>query len=251
MIVTVNYKGRFGNNLFQYLAGLLFARQYGGIMASPPPDLGGILEAIPPSWCQPTAAPPGPATRLDDATDIMAAHLPPHTNVHLDGWFQRASYYMPHRDEIKSWFRMPVVVRNGEDLAVHVRLTDYWTNWHDGSRVIEPGWYKSVIEKERYEKLHLFCDDYDDPYLRAFDRYAPVVARGTPAEEFHAMRSFARMVMSNSTFCWWAWFLGRGEKCYTFKSWVKDCKIWLTAFPGATEVGGGFDESGRARLVER
>lgn len=238
MSVYVKYRGRCGNMLFKYASARLFAERHGTLLRSPLPD----ACAVKCCYSERALDVPPDAVVLTDKVDLERCAFSSGVNYLLDGWFQRANYYMPYRHRINSWFALDAVPRNDDDLVVHVRLGDYYTNWADGSRVIHPSWYAKILDQEKFRRLYVVTAEPTSPYLRVFNKYNPTVPNLSEKGDFDFLRRFSRMVIGNSTFSWWAWFLGHGKTAYTFKPWVKDPQVELTEFDGATAVDGGFDE---------
>ena len=236
MNAFVTYRGRCGNTLFKYCSARLFAEKHNGVLHSPLPDACVVRS----KWHESYAPPPTGAIKLTDKHDIMTMPVDDNADYLLDGWFQRTRYYMPRRDEIRTWFDLADVDRNERDIVMHVRLGDYYTNWADGSRVIHPQWYCDILDAAYFGCVYIVTAHPNDPYLNHFDKYHPTVISGDELDDFDFLRRFSRVIVGNSTFSWWAWFLGHGERCCTFKPWVKDPQIELAEFAGAVASNGDF-----------
>lgn len=238
--VTFTTKGRTGNNLFQYCAARLFADKH----------YFNFPETVTSLWPFTTtnhADPVQPCITLTDLDPVMDLQAAPGVNYHLDGWFQRNAWYFPHRDTIRSWFKhlLPDVACITDDIVMHLRLNDYRYCWADHSRIINPSWYLECLAQEKYNLAHIVMDEVDHAYLSAFKQLHAIYCctPEDPAADFHYLRRFTRMVMSNSTFSWWAWFLGHGETAYQFPKWVDDPQIELAGWPGSfITVDGKFQE---------
>jgi hypothetical protein len=63
---------------------------------------------------------------------------------------------------------------------------------------------------------------------------------GTPARLWNFLRSFDRVVASNSTCCWWACFFSAASRVYTFRRWIDNPNAALSEFPRAVPVDGAF-----------
>ena len=70
----------------------------------------------------------------------------------------------------------------------------------------------------------------DKEYFSFLAGYEHEFFSGSSLISFYFLMSFNRMVMGNSSFSWWAAFLGNPSKVYTFKPWMKYCshinKLW-------------------------
>lgn len=129
----------------------------------------------------------------------------------LDGFFQRAEYYRPFERSIKHWLAFDPAhqPRHRPDIFVHVRRTDY----------VEAGWALPFAYYEQALNLlwspglqvTIGTDDPDDPFLRNFRPWAPRIFDGSDIEQLALMAAAHRLVMSQSTYSWWAAFLGTDQ----------------------------------------
>ena len=204
-MIDVRYKARLGNNLFQYCFGRILAEALGfELHAAPIDGLPNTREAV----CglrhgEPEVVLTGQRVDLDA---VLGDHRP--RKIVLDGWFQRYEYYRPHRDRIRRWLQFgPDVAapRRVPDTVLHIRRTDY----------VQLGWalpfsfYDQALERvPAAGDLWILTDDPKDPFFRRFDRWRPTFATGTPLEDLRLLMSARNIVMSQSTFSWWAAFLG-------------------------------------------
>ena len=236
-MVTVSYKGRTGNNLFQYALARLIA-QFNHLMLGT-------------EWCDPKfveATEPvqgdevmGGGIKIEDGENLNI-QFPKYSlsRVHLDGYFQKAEYYNPYRDIIRGFWKFPEQQKNTEDIIIHLRLTDYW--WKNNLSVIHPSWYRQILKMEKYRKLYIVVEPHytNTEYLRHFNDLRPEYVSLSPREDFDFIRSFDRIVCSNSSFCWWAAFLSDARKIYTFLPWMNGKNIQLARMVGAMALNGSF-----------
>ena len=137
----------------------------------------------------------------------------------IDGFFQNYDYYKNNKTLIKSFFVLDTskIAINKKDICLHIRLTDYWNlNW-----VINPSYYLNILEQETFNKVYIITDDVNDPYLNNFKKYNPIIISESPKTDFYKLMEFDKIILSNSSFAWWAMFLGNSSKIYTFKRWVR------------------------------
>lgn len=236
MSVQINYKGRFGNHLFQYIAGRLFADHLGlklrtkfeeQRMVQMLPQEGGMVLG-------------GPQKVLTDDDDIFGSGWFGGNYV-LDGFFQNSDWYYSRRQKVMEFAKpSPAPLVNKEDLVMNVRLGDFRAmDW-----VIDPSWYLDILNSETFKTLHIVTDQIDYDYLSHFKKYNPIVVSSGREQDWVYLRSFDKVVCSNSTFCWWAMFFGSASKIYVFKRWVglthQNLKI-----PGSVEVDGLFEKERR------
>jgi hypothetical protein len=132
--------------------------------------------------------------------------------------------------------KLKAEIRSTNSLAIHVRLGDYYKDPQIKSmfQVCGPDYYKRALDhmRSRFPGLtvFVFSDDIDIAkewlgkdksvnYVKITD--APIISskptkRTKPlasvsVNEFELMRSCKHIIISNSTFSWWAAFLGDYE----------------------------------------
>jgi hypothetical protein len=178
--------------------------------------------------------------RVEALSSVYNHDLGKH-RIHLNGYFQDAKNYNFCRDEIKGFFKLPKVEQNTKDLVIHLRLTDYWC---DRVRsVINPTWYKKVLKFIDYRQLYIVVEPHvsSKKYLKIFEPYAPIYVSESPKSDFEFIRSFDKIVCSNSSFCWWAAFLGDPKQVITFgPKWMYNPGPKLSHMIGATMIEGTF-----------
>jgi hypothetical protein len=136
----------------------------------------------------------------------------------MEGHFQQAGKYVPYRDYIRRWewggilpgLPMPAGYDAELDVAVHLRLSDYVSlGWN-----LPASYYRRALRiLKPVRSAWVFTDDANGavPYLEAMRgeaERADLVRCGNPITEFRMMLSCARLVVGNSTYSWWAAFLG-------------------------------------------
>lgn len=234
MSVHVLYRSNHGNNFFQYVCARLFAERAGLDLATPwkRPELARELPARPGRQVNREMA------VLTDADNVLDRHWTPARYV-LDGYFQVSQWYHRERARIRSFFALPEVPRAHEqDVVVSLRIgRDYRElGWR-----IPADWYVDVLSGMSFRRLHLVTDADDGAYMRPFGRWNPVRGGGNHVEDWNYIRRFRRVILSNSSFSWWAAFLGNAEDVTTFAPWVPHPAVAIGAFPGGRAVDGSFE----------
>jgi hypothetical protein len=139
-------------------------------------------------------------------------------------------------------FELPKIVKNTEDIVMHLRLTDYW--WVRNQWVISPAWYMNILRAEKYRNCYIVVEPHETnkEYLKHFIgmRGVKIVTGGSAKEDFEFIRNFDRIICSNSTYCWWSAFLSEASKIYTFKPWVRLKEVNLANMVDAKIVDGSF-----------
>ncbi len=231
MSITVTYNGEFGNSMFQYVAGRLFAKDNGLKFMSPwhRPDMLTMRE---PSGGERYDA---PVYALDDDADLFGQKYPP-GNYNLCGFWQRSAWYVNRRDEILSFCEPIDMETNFDDLVMHVRMGNAnFGNW------ISPDWYLSILEHETFKRLFIVTDDPRPDFLCHFAKYSPlVISTKSDKSDWNLLRGFDRMIIGNSTFAWWSAFLSNARKVYTFSRWQDQSRFHLSDIPNGIPVDGKF-----------
>jgi len=233
MGVEVLYKGRLGNNLFQYIAARLFAEANGlQLLAGLPAN--DVVQDIPPKVGRNVLGSP---LRISDEDDLFE-HTWPQARYIFDGYFQRSRWYHERRAQVLQYVKLQEIdVVNRRDIVINLRIdTDYrYFKW-----VIHPSWYLGILAQERFDRLHIVVDALHEDYLVHFRHYEPIIVASGPKGDWQYLRSFDRIVTANSTFSWWAAYFSSASRIYTFKRWVTHPAPRLHAFPNGIEVDGRF-----------
>lgn len=246
MSVIVNLTGRLGNNLFQYALGRIIAehldlelscRRYHAkpkpLGGDPPNAAGSTLEDV--SSFFPNAPLRIPGRRVHEPVEVfegvkkvggwrghkidLNGVLQNRTlrQIRLRGWFQRLEYYAPHKPRIFQWFqllRRPVCPYRitAADVLVNIRRgTDYgMLGW-----ALPMSYYSQILSSlPGLGQLYVCGDSFDANARNRFQKYSPIYYEGSPIEHFSFFSHFRRVVLSNSTFAWWAAFLSEAEEIF-------------------------------------
>lgn len=144
----------------------------------------------------------------------------------IDGDFQKISD-LPNFNVIKEFVKFPEIksswLRNefsiletGMVVAIHVRRTDYM-NFPEIYDVLTIEYYRNAVNyfKEKYGVVSfwLFSDDIEGAqvFLKDVVRFHRIVdsPRDVPVgENLRLMSSFKGIIVANSTFSWWAAYIG-------------------------------------------
>jgi hypothetical protein len=201
-MIEVRYKGRLGNNLFQYALGRILAQELRFALTAPgiPHFVRTLDEVSGQSYSSPVEILGGQQIDFAGVVGNIKSR-----RIILDGHFQDYRYFIPHEASVKRWFSLPSEPAVRHDLIVHVRRADY----------IHRGW---ALPFSYYEKaittalpsggrLHIATDDHRDPFFRRFKRWNPQFIRADEITTLTLMARAKALVMSQSSFSWWAAFL--------------------------------------------
>lgn len=234
MSVKVNYKGRIGNCLFQYVYARLLAERNGFNLSTPFPYQK-LLQTTPPKqgkiYSSPKISLEEPVIPNSDITgkpydmNQVGARLDFYKKLEnklapgqylLDGYFEYSELFNPNEKLIKSYFLLDEFEKNTDDIVMNVRFGDFV----ELGRIISSDWYLKILEREKFDKLYIVGARANEPYLKAFKKYDPIIVDSDPWNDFHFIKSFDKIICSNSTYCWWAAFLSEATTIYVSDKWI-------------------------------
>ena len=149
-------------------------------------------------------------------------------NIHLKGYFQRYEYIKPYANAIRNnWLKIdPALLYNvdKDDIVVHIRF-------HVGQAPVKFEYYEKALSMATYKQLYICTDEPFHPYLKQFERYNPIIKSNQSFEsyfystswdevtkmnigDFAFMASFNKIIISYSTYAWWAAFLSDATEIY-------------------------------------
>lgn len=156
----------------------------------------------------------------------------------FDGYWQSERYFSKHGEDIKRFLNSPFksIKNKNEKVAVHIRLGDYLSTPQGRSNhlVCDFDWYKKAIsylkDVNNNFKFTIFSDEIDFvkkefQYLSNVDIYNSDYTKNA-YEDLYKMASFDHFIISNSSYSWWASYLGEKEnsKIIAPNYWFKNIK---------------------------
>jgi len=226
VVYISNYNGRMGNHMFQFAWAMSLAKKldYGvcvpgisskpedttgskwpktnGLLGTPPTEYVyiGIVDAERPYW------------HRDGYTNVEEfRRLHYGENIRGNSYFQNYQNFKENKEEIKSYFELPYVEGGKNKLGLHLRLTDHPNQYRPTM-----DYYFDSIESSDLSDVLIFTDQPDHQCISEIkNRYKGTqVATGNEMEDLALLASCDEMVMSRSTYSWWAGFLGYSKKVY-------------------------------------
>ena len=160
----------------------------------------------------------------------------------IDGYWQSEQYFLSHEFEIKKTLnkdsKLSITNQKSKNqkVAVHIRLGDY-INSKEGIEnhlVCNIDWYKKAINylKDYNEKLHFtIFSDNKDLLKNEFKNFSNLEINQSDYskdayEDLYEMAKYDHFIISNSSYSWWASYLGEKEnsKIIAPKYWYKNKK---------------------------
>lgn len=145
--------------------------------------------------------------------------------IHLtSGYFQRYEFLRPYKHEIRNeWLRLrkPFVATDPDAVYIHCRRTDYvvertMRQQRTGSPAANSieEYAACLREFPDARRLVITTDNAKDPFLYEFQKLGLpwTISNGTWDQDFLLLASARWVVMSQSTYSWWAVFLGLAER---------------------------------------
>jgi hypothetical protein len=237
MTVHVDFTGQLGNQAFCYVIGRILAEKYDQDYF--PPDHWMTKSGQPVKYS--TSAPF--ISRPWAVRGKMAFGLPQVVNtlhwLDLDqfnrnqpiiasGYFQRYELIQPYADRIRNdWLKIredAFVETDPECVYIHVRRTDYvGDNLNPDQQCIAhtiPEYLRCLEEFPDAKRATIITDDPLDPFIPALRK---TIAERFPARgcssvssawdlDWMTLASAKWLVISQSTFSWWAAWLGKSQK---------------------------------------
>jgi len=194
-------------------------------------------------------------------------------NYKIYGYFEDYLFYKPHLSKIRSWFK-ETSITNYEDVVFHLRIGDRLFDKNFIESTVNPGRCFDVFKKIRYRKIVIVTDlkqwdiinesdlgnlkklchssktinkdriilniRYANQIIKSLSSLNPIIHSKSDStiEDFNYIRSFDKIVFTNSTFAWWAATLSKASSIGVYEYWRKykgddrNKNLGLTDYPG-------------------
>lgn len=214
-MVEVVYQGRLGNNLFQYCFGRILAENLGfKLKASPIPGFFNTNMAVDGNDYS------GHPVQILTGHTVDLKHIlfdKSKRKIVLNGFFQRYEYYRMYKDLIRNnWFLTDIKAKQEirpDDIIVCIRRKDA----ADGiaSDQLPLSYYEEALAMTGYNRVFVVTNVSKDPFVLKFKKkYNAILLPSSTLDNFRLIMLFKKIIMSASTFYWWASFLSDAEEIY-------------------------------------
>lgn len=150
-----------------------------------------------------------------------------------DIYLQDCKYFDKYRNELQELFK-----QEGEPLdyiSIHVRIGENPSVPHEPRyadnpfyvNLLKTDYYKKAMDQFPNEKFILFSDD--PHWLESQNIFNCEISNGTELEDFNNMTRCKGHIIANSSYSWWASYIGGGKTIYP-KQWFTD-GIQRVGFP--------------------
>ena len=210
-MIQVIYKGRLGNRLFQYCFGRILAEEFGWQLAATPIEgFPGTAETVSGQVLPDEFPLIFSGVDRPDLEELL--RNPPRRRIIANAYFQQYAYYVRYLERIRLWFRLAEYDRSefqseADALVVHIRLGDYLT----GKWTLTPESYARCIESIPHSSLVIVTDSPRSNFLEHFFLFRPRILHCDTMDAFKWMLNASKLMISQSTFSWWAAILSNAE----------------------------------------
>lgn len=209
--IHVKWRGLLGNRLFQLAGGLVLAIESGAkLRALPIPGFPLVQFAKP--------SPPEDAFQTKDcepafSAEILTEFLKMGHHIVVNGHHEQYRHYKDHKAAIRTLLHFQggsSYAPDPEDLVVHIRLTGA-----NATETYDLNYVRVMIESLKSGKVIIVTDDPSHPFIHEqFRERDVVVVKATTEEDFGTLWRAKRLMLTPSTYGWWAAFLGQAEEVY-------------------------------------
>ena len=212
-MVEINFIGRLGNNLFQYAFGRIIAEELNYTLRYVYTYTGkdtGISKFLPAIENETHL---NPIETYDGHIIDLKAILSNTSKrrIVLSGYFQRYEYYQPYKERVKSWFHVPDSTIKGNSVICHIRREDFNM---DVTGIAGTKYYTDILDSNNFDSVYVCGIGITEKTRRSFDKYNPIYIDKGAVEDLLFIATFPNIIMSNSTYSWWAAFLSKAKKIF-------------------------------------
>ncbi len=159
-------------------------------------------------------------------------------NFRLFGYWQNISLANEIRYRLSELLKSPPI----DAIALHVRRGDYLSKQHDLHGALDGRYYLKALEKlnqkRSNQKIVIFTDSPEivkqEEWIQLLNSSKVSFSDSIdPWETLMEMARYSTIICSNSTFSWWAAFIGEDREVFMPDLWFKD-----TLFPAALRIPG-------------
>ena len=207
-----------GNRMFQYAFGYLLAdRRNSPFFSGPLPNFN-----IPDTLSEKTPQPVNPIfTRTYGDNYVNAFELNTTSrDVIVNSFVQQSSYYHGYEGKLREIFNIKTSPINEGKLVLHIRETDYLNI----NGFLGYDYYKKLINDSKFNDVIIVTDNSEcDTVKRLLSEGCTLNSAGTVTNcnhtnddramsDFYTLLNSENIALSQSSFSWWAAFLGQHKK---------------------------------------
>ena len=214
-MIIVNYQGRLGNNLIQYIFGRILANKLDcGLKANSIKGFPNCIEIKNDNDDNNNKH----YVLMKHKVNIIDVLNLRNNNFILKGFFQRYEYYKKYKEIIKNdWLYCsvkPKYIINDNDIAVNIRVGDtvknndinfYMTKNHCACPYF---YFDNILSQRKWNKVWIITENPKEPRVKKLkEKYSANVISNSVIEDYALLKSFKHIIISQSTFSWLAAWL--------------------------------------------
>lgn len=210
-MVTTRFIGRLGNSMFQVAATLAYAKKYNHRWGVPHDARESAIHKCFPNLPKANEHHPNYPRNGYDAEHYAYTEIPNiGDQICLAGFFQSEKFFNNAIDDVKNLFKLNYLPEYNEYVSIHVRRGDFLVH-HTSFPPITLHYINTAIKKFPLEGLKFMVFSDDITWCKEHMKHeAYHFSEGkTELEDLTAMASCKHHIIANSTFSWWAAYLGQ------------------------------------------
>lgn len=206
-MIDINYKGRLGNNIFQYAVASILSKKNGKPINSARPFF--LFKDI--NNCEKNNHAGVLGVNDDNFLNIIEKEYNTFTDFYIDGYFQTSRFVTEYRDSILDLFNYNYDIKEGT--FIHLRIGDLL----DIPTAIGKKEYfiKAIEESGKRYPIYISSDSPHHPlYLELLNLYGMIPYNGSAEETLIFGSQFKTKILSLGTFSWWIGFFNTSNVYY-------------------------------------
>lgn len=184
-----------------------------------------------------------PSTRYIDFNSCFKEYILTKSidNTFLKGYFQNGTLLEENKIQLVKFFKISKSIQDKyansylnlfnrrKKIVLHRRLGDYKTTVFkeiNSNALIKTDWYYEILNKienlKDFELLIISDNILEVQIKKEFSEFMPIYIQESPELDFMLMLNADILIISNSSFAWWAGFLNNksNKMVYAPKNWV-------------------------------
>jgi hypothetical protein len=215
MIQIKKYGGRLGNSLFQYAYARLLAEHMGYALRVPRingfdkvTNIDGEIIKTPEILIKYGNSINHIKDKLETIEQL--AKRCENKKVEIFGGGVNVDLYKGKWNDIRKWFSSKTkTILTNEDLVIHVRLGDFLQYKH---RTLPIEYYKLAVKTIKHNRLYVCSDSPGHKRLGWFRKIGATIIKKDAIDTFRFIESANKIILSNSSFSWWAAVLSNASE---------------------------------------
>jgi hypothetical protein len=144
-------------------------------------------------------------------------------DIKLVGYYQSLKYFEEIKDEFISKLWLPYYPFFKDSVAVHIRRGDYLK--YKRYNICDTNYFRENIKKFQNKKIHIFTDSKEYVVKEFCCDNIEIIQTESELNDLASMSNYDNLIISNSTFSWWASLLGvKKEKIIAPSRWFNESK---------------------------